>query len=134
MAGHQHCCHIWLQFQWAHLWYYAYRCSSDITIKHGMEQSIGYLMFALLNFFPKVKLLLRSHSGHRRMFTACGQWTLLAPAPPFIIFLYLPFLLFSLSVRAPFSSGAPGHCPPMPPTPYATEEQAEICFIWKRMV
>ena len=29
--------------------------------------------------------------------------------------------LFGLSLRGPFSSGAPGHCPPMPPSCYATD-------------
>ena len=39
------------------------------------------------------------------------------PAPPLTFFF---IFLFSLSVGAPFSSRAPGHCPPMPPIRYAT--------------
>ena len=53
---------------------------------------------------------------------ARGPWTTDfpgGPAPPFS-FLYLPFLPFLSVSRGPFSSGAPGHCPPMPPTRYAT--------------
>ena len=38
------------------------------------------------------------------------------PVPPFIC-LFSSFLSVSWG---PFSSGAPGHCPPMPPTRYAT--------------
>ena len=42
---------------------------------------------------------------------------------PFL-FVFLSFLFFifffSLSLGGPFSSGAPGHCPPMPPSRYAT--------------
>ena len=53
-------------------------------------------------------------SGVARMFGVRGQRTLRATRPS--LFFYLPFLLFSLSVGTPFSSGAPGHCPPMPPT------------------
>ena len=30
---------------------------------------------------------------------------------------------FFLSLGGPFSSGAPGHCPPMPPSRYATENR-----------
>ena len=37
----------------------------------------------------------------------------------FFFFSILHFLFFPLS-RGPFSSGAPGHCPPMPPSRYAT--------------
>ena len=40
-------------------------------------------------------------------------------APPFS-FLFFLFFFSSLSLGAPFSSGAPGHCPPMPPARYAT--------------
>ena len=38
----------------------------------------------------------------------------------FSILHFLFFLSLSLS-GAPFSSGAPGHCPPMPPSRYATD-------------
>ena len=49
-----------------------------------------------------------------------GPWTTEFPGPPPLPFLYLPFLPF-LSLRGTlYSSGTPGHCPPMPPTRYAT--------------
>ena len=40
----------------------------------------------------------------------------------FVLFSFIPFLFytFSLSLWGPFSSGAPGHCPPMPPSRCAT--------------
>ena len=38
----------------------------------------------------------------------------------FFSFLFLFFFFLSLSLEGPFSSGAPGHCPPMPPSCYAT--------------
>ena len=46
----------------------------------------------------------------------------------FLFFLFLFFFLFyssffCLSLGGPFSSGAPGHCPPMPPSRYATGGQ-----------
>ena len=49
---------------------------------------------------------------------------------PFFPFNFLSFFLFFLSCflslsRGPFSSGAHGHCPPMPPSRYATDGQAE---------
>ena len=39
----------------------------------------------------------------------------------FFSFHILHFLFLSLSLGGPISSGAPGHCPPMPPSRYATE-------------
>ena len=69
-------------------------------------------------------------SGVARMFEASGQRTLRAPAPPFS---YLPFLIFSLSVGARFSSGAPGHRPPMPPTRYATAKNpCYMLLVWRK--
>ena len=42
------------------------------------------------------------------------------------------FSPFSLSVsRVPFSSGAPGHCPPMPPTRYATASVTHTAIIYR---
>ena len=38
----------------------------------------------------------------------------------FFFFFFLFFILFFPLSRGPFSSGAPGHCPPMPPSRYAT--------------
>ena len=38
----------------------------------------------------------------------------------FLFFLSFFFFFLSLSLGGPFSSGAPGHCPPMPPSRYAT--------------
>ena len=39
--------------------------------------------------------------------------------PSFFLF-YSSFSFFPLSLGGPFSSGAPGHCPTMPPSRYAT--------------
>ena len=36
------------------------------------------------------------------------------------LFFFFPFFFVSLSLGGPFSSGAPGHCPPMPLSRYAT--------------
>ena len=42
----------------------------------------------------------------------------------FLFFFFFSFLhfLFCLFLEGPFSSRAPGHCPPMPPSRYATGE------------
>ena len=42
----------------------------------------------------------------------------------FSYFFSILHFLFSLSLGGPFSSGAPGHCPPMPPSRYATGQLA----------
>ena len=39
---------------------------------------------------------------------------------PFFLFDFFPFFFLSLPL-GPCSSGAPGHCPPMPPSRYATD-------------
>ena len=70
-------------------------------------------------------------SGVARTFGARGQRTFEALVPPFS-FLFLPFLLFLCVFRGPFSSWAPGHCPPMPPNRYATEHVSSIhAFRWR---
>ena len=44
----------------------------------------------------------------------------------FFLFVFHSSFYFCLSLfRGPFSSGAPGHCPPMPPSRYATA----LCYI-----
>ena len=54
----------------------------------------------------------------------------------FSFFLFLSFLFLfyssfflSLSRGAPFSSGAPGHCPPMPLSRYATDKSLVVLWI-----
>ena len=59
-----------------------------------------------------------------------GPWTMDFPRLPPRLFLFCIFFFsfFSLSLRAPSSSGAPGHCPPMPPTCFATvSKKKAIC-------
>ena len=60
-----------------------------------------------------------------------GPWTTDFPGPLPLpcLFLIFFFSFFSLSLGASFSSGAPGHCPPMPPTRYATGFEARF-VIW----
>ena len=55
----------------------------------------------------------------------------------FSIFFFV-YLSLSLSLSGPFSSGAPGHCPLMPPSRYATAEKQtnkqttypQLCLIY----
>ena len=47
-----------------------------------------------------------------------------------IIFFFFFFFFFCLSFGGPFSSGAPGHCPPMPPSRYATGSVAVATASW----
>ena len=48
--------------------------------------------------------------------------SLFSPFSFFFSFMFFIFHFFlSLSFRGPFSSGAPGLCPPMPPSHYATD-------------
>ena len=81
-------------------------------------------------FLQKSILNLNCETYQWRSEDVRGPWTTDSPgpAPPFS-FYYLPFLLFSMSAGAPFSSGAPGHCPPMPPTRYATETYTATSYI-----
>ena len=52
----------------------------------------------------------------------------------FFSFLFFSFLFFSfLSLLGPLSSGAPGHCPPMSPSRYATVKN-EQCKTWPRVL
>ena len=44
---------------------------------------------------------------------------------PFFLFFFFIFFILSLSLGGPFSCGAPGHCPSMPPSRYAT---ARACY------
>ena len=54
-------------------------------------------------------------SGYLKSFILSFLFILL-----FFFLVYIYSSLFSLSLGGPFSSGAPGHCPPMPPSCYAT--------------
>ena len=62
-----------------------------------------------------------------------GPWTTNFPGPRPSIFFSLSSFSPLLSVsRDPFISGAPGHCPPMPPTRYATPQHSRCLPFTKK--
>ena len=102
------------------------RYKEDFSIPNCMPHHF-FFMRKYVTFVTREKLSLCQWRSE----DVRGPWTTDSPGPaPPLSFLYLPFLIFSLSVGARFSSGAPGHCPPMPPTRYATA----LCNVKKRQV
>ena len=101
--------------------------NADTTLLHSHDELYfrryhdGYSYVGVKLQLTQIKLL---GSGVARTFGARGQQTLRGPRPSFL-FSLSSFSPFSLSLGAPVSSGAPGHCPPMPPTRYATASRTQ---------